>query len=170
MDLERIVSELKSERDRLNRAISALGGSGPVVSGKAAPKRRRRRLTAAGRKRLSESMKRRWAAARRSGTASLRTSASAAPKKKRGGLTTRRPKEAFRNDEEALGGAQKEGFLETPSDREASLAGSPEHGTAAPPNRDLGSFQPDPRATADVLSASLIFPRRRRRPSRMVTG
>jgi len=66
LDLQRIVSELKSERDRLDRAIAALGGSAPVASGKVAPARRRRhRMTAAGRKRLSEMMKKRWAAYRK---------------------------------------------------------------------------------------------------------
>ena len=88
MDLQRIVSELKSERDRVDRAIAALGVSALVDIGKVTPARRRRhRMTAAGRKRLSESVKRRWAAARRSGTALVGTSASVAPKKKRGGLT-----------------------------------------------------------------------------------
>ena len=70
LDRERIVADLKSERDRLSRAIAALEGivsSGDgtwrsTAPGQAAPAgKRRHRLTAAGRKRLSEMMKKRWA-------------------------------------------------------------------------------------------------------------
>jgi hypothetical protein len=68
LDVQKIVAELKSERDRLGHAIDALEGIGtrrastkvtaatPATTGK-----RGGRLTAAGRKRLSEAMKRRWA-------------------------------------------------------------------------------------------------------------
>ena len=73
VDLNKILSDLKTERDRLNRAISALEGSGagvakrgrPVGSGK--PAKKRRGLTDAGRKRLSELMKKRWAERKRKG-------------------------------------------------------------------------------------------------------
>jgi hypothetical protein len=74
VDLVAIVSELKRERDRLNRAIAALEGTDGVRTEKrAAPtlvkaKKGGRRLTAEGRKRLSEMMKKRWAERRRKGT------------------------------------------------------------------------------------------------------
>jgi hypothetical protein len=63
MDTERILSELRSERDRLNQAISAIEG---ITSDGA---RRQPRtgakkgggISAAGRRRLSMLMKRRWA-------------------------------------------------------------------------------------------------------------
>jgi len=71
LDIERIVADLKRERDRLSGAIAALEGTGKSGDGtrriaaapsQAAPtSKRRHRLTAAGRKRLSEMMKRRWA-------------------------------------------------------------------------------------------------------------
>ena len=70
MNLEQIVSELKRERDDLNRAIAALEGIGgkqrPVskISGKPSTagisKKRRSGISAAGRKRISEAMKKRW--------------------------------------------------------------------------------------------------------------
>ncbi|MDO8589224.1 MAG: hypothetical protein Q7T82_19530 [Armatimonadota bacterium] len=66
MDLDKIVSELKSERDRIDRAISALAdGAGAIgltrgtVAGVA---NRGKGISAAGRRRLSEAMKARWAA------------------------------------------------------------------------------------------------------------
>ena len=73
MDLVAIVSELKRERDRLNRAIAALEGTDGVRASsekRAVPtlvkaKKRGHRLTAEGRKRLSEMMKKRWAERRR---------------------------------------------------------------------------------------------------------
>jgi hypothetical protein len=70
LDTQRIVSELKAERNRLDRAISALdgestGGANIAIhepSSKGAQARRKRHhLTAAGRKRLSMLMKKRWA-------------------------------------------------------------------------------------------------------------
>lgn len=72
MNVERIVRELKSERERLNRAIAALeeaessanGRQTVAVSG-AAKGGQGRHLTPAGRKRLSEAMKRRWAERRK---------------------------------------------------------------------------------------------------------
>jgi hypothetical protein len=75
VDLVAIVSELKKERDRLNRAIAALEGTdGARNSFKkpAAPTlvkaKKGRHLTAEGRKKLSEMMKKRWAERRRKGT------------------------------------------------------------------------------------------------------
>ena len=70
MNLEQIVSELKRERDDLNRAIEALEGIGGKqrqvnkISGKPSTarisKKGRRGISAAGRKRISEAMKKRW--------------------------------------------------------------------------------------------------------------
>jgi hypothetical protein len=71
VDLEKIVAELKSEMDRIGRAIGLLEtqeapkrrgrppGSGMAKA--ASKKPGRRGLTPAGRKRLSEMMKKRWA-------------------------------------------------------------------------------------------------------------
>lgn len=73
MDVAKIVADLKSERDRIGRAIEALEGTGShrraakMGAGSATPGRKRGRLTAAGRKRLSEAMKRRWAERRKKG-------------------------------------------------------------------------------------------------------
>jgi hypothetical protein len=75
VDIVAIVSELKSERDRLNRAIAALEGrDGARTSSekRGSPtlvkaKKGGRHLTAEGRKRLSEMMKKRWAERRRKG-------------------------------------------------------------------------------------------------------
>ena len=68
MDLARIVSELKSERDRISRAIALLENESTrttrriAMPTKTAPsKKRSRGLTPAGRRRLSEAMKKRWA-------------------------------------------------------------------------------------------------------------
>jgi hypothetical protein len=73
MDLSSIVADLKTERDRLGRAIEALAGIAPA-KGKKGPKgapagkrKKRKGLTAAGRKRLSELMKKRWAERRKKG-------------------------------------------------------------------------------------------------------
>lgn len=71
MDIQQIVADLKSERDRIDAAIRALEGtrkSGrgpgrPVGSGKRSSTagRRRRTMSPAARKRISEMMKLRWA-------------------------------------------------------------------------------------------------------------
>ena len=67
LDTQRIVSELRAEINRLERAIAALGGTNTTKAtlatketGARAP-RKRHHLTAAGRKRLSMLMKKRWA-------------------------------------------------------------------------------------------------------------
>lgn len=77
MDIQNILADLRSERERLDRAISALEGLGsqtrrrgrPVGSHLAAtaagPKRKRRHMSAASRKRISEMMKQRWAERKR---------------------------------------------------------------------------------------------------------
>lgn len=74
MDIERIVADLKRERERLSRAVAALegietsGARGAAAPRQAASKvKRRHRLTPEGRRRLSESMKRRWAERKRKG-------------------------------------------------------------------------------------------------------
>src|ERR1700722_5491856 len=73
VDIGAIVSELKRERDRLNRAIAALEGTDVARSSSGknpvptlvtrTPKKvqKGRHLTPEGRKRLSEMMKKRWA-------------------------------------------------------------------------------------------------------------
>ena len=74
MDLERIIAELKKERDRIGRAIAALEGadssnattkSVAAVQPSTPNQSRRGHLTPAGRKRLSEVMKKRWAEQRK---------------------------------------------------------------------------------------------------------
>jgi len=70
------VSELKAERNRLDKAIAALDGaattrakiaiSEPSTNG-SHTRRKRHHLTAAGRKRLSMLMKKRWAEKRKNG-------------------------------------------------------------------------------------------------------
>jgi len=74
LDIQAIVKELKSERDRLNAAIVALEGTdlpstprkaSPVANVPVPPAKRRRRLTPEGRKRLSDMMKKRWAEKRK---------------------------------------------------------------------------------------------------------
>jgi hypothetical protein len=74
LDTQRIVSELKAERNRLDKAIAALEGETTTqatvlknvisMNGAKAP-RKRHHLTAAGRKRLSMLMKKRWAEKRK---------------------------------------------------------------------------------------------------------
>jgi hypothetical protein len=75
MDIQNILSNLKMERERLDRAITALEGIGsagprrrgrPVGSvSKSAAGRPRRHMSAAARKRISEMMKQRWAERKR---------------------------------------------------------------------------------------------------------
>lgn len=75
MNIAGIVSELKAERTRIDRAITAIEGISPKPNGAAshyAPKQAKTAvaqksggLTAAGRKRLSELMKKRWAERRK---------------------------------------------------------------------------------------------------------
>ena len=76
MDIERIVTELKRERDRLSRAIAALEGQPTKATTKrsavphraAGSKKKRGRLTPEGRKRLSDLMKKRWAEKKKKGS------------------------------------------------------------------------------------------------------
>jgi len=71
VEIDKIIAELKQERDRLARAIEALLGAGPTRRRRGGvPKpamKRRGGITAAGRKRLSDLMKQRWAERRRRG-------------------------------------------------------------------------------------------------------
>ena len=87
LDLNRIITELKTESDKIGRAIAALLEDAKVAVGGTvgrpdAPKRRRGGITAAGRRRLSQAMKRRWAE-RRMG----KTTGKASAPKRRSGLT-----------------------------------------------------------------------------------
>jgi hypothetical protein len=79
VNLVGILSELKAERTRIDRAITAIEGISPKPNGSAsnhAPKQAKADvaqksggLTAAGRKRLSELMKKRWAERRKKASA-----------------------------------------------------------------------------------------------------
>jgi hypothetical protein len=75
LDLQKILSELGAERDRIDRAIEALDGiasSSPVNKKRAgvarASGRRRGGITPEGRRRLSLAMKKRWAERRKKGS------------------------------------------------------------------------------------------------------
>ena len=77
LDTGRIVAELKRERDRLGRAITALEGLSPRATARmsavphraAGSKKKRGHLTPEGRKRLSDLMKKRWAEKKKKGSA-----------------------------------------------------------------------------------------------------
>jgi hypothetical protein len=82
LEIDKIVADLKKERDRLVRAITALVGVGAAPTGKrrgrkpgpkaaATKKKRRGGISAEGRKRLSEMMKKRWAERRKKGLTKL---------------------------------------------------------------------------------------------------
>jgi len=81
LEIDKIVADLKKERDRLIRAITALVGGGSPATGRkgrpAATKpgatkgKRRGGITKEGRKRLSELMKKRWAERRKKGLTKL---------------------------------------------------------------------------------------------------
>jgi hypothetical protein len=97
LDFDKIVSELKGERDRIGRAISALlegvglASSPKRPSVKAVAPKRGKGITPAGRRRLSQAMKARWAArSSKSPTASrspVSLAGASAPKKRGGGMT-----------------------------------------------------------------------------------
>lgn len=64
--LDRILADLRAERDRIDQAISALEGRGSSHRGRAAGgPRRRRHMSADARRRISEMMKKRWAERKR---------------------------------------------------------------------------------------------------------
>jgi hypothetical protein len=68
LDIERLLSELKAERDRIDQAINALNGLGGSGTRKAAGRggRGRRHMSAEARARISKAMKARWAARKKS--------------------------------------------------------------------------------------------------------
>jgi hypothetical protein len=70
MDIQRILQELRGERDKLSKAIelleSGLSSSLKRNSFRAGRQPVKRRITPEGRKRLSELMKRRWAVHKKS--------------------------------------------------------------------------------------------------------
>jgi len=67
MDTNRILAELRAERDRIDRAISALAAVGSAGHRRGRPPRaarkarRRGRMSAAARRKLSRLLKQRWA-------------------------------------------------------------------------------------------------------------
>ena len=83
MEIDKIVADLKKERDRIVSAIAALAGGGSAATGrrrgrKPGPKaasatagRQRGGISKEGRKRLSELMKKRWAERRKKGMTKL---------------------------------------------------------------------------------------------------
>jgi hypothetical protein len=92
MDLAKIVAELKTEQERIGRAIAALlDGAGVVRRGrppKATPKPKGGGMSPEGRRRIALAMKRRWAEHRARMAAPNPANAKAAtPKKRGGGLT-----------------------------------------------------------------------------------
>jgi len=93
LDLNKIVSDLKSERDRLGRVVSALlEGVGLAGATKRSPRKtaspkRRGGITPAGRKRLAAAMKARWATRRAKSATTSRSAAATTPKKRAGGMT-----------------------------------------------------------------------------------
>jgi len=96
LDLDRIVAELKSEQDRIGRAISTLlegvglAGTTKRTGPKAVAPKHRGGMTPAGRKRQAVAMRLYWAARRAKSAPTKKTTAAtkaAAPKKRGGGLT-----------------------------------------------------------------------------------
>jgi hypothetical protein len=82
LEIDKIVSDLRKERDRIVKAIAALAGMGTASTGqrrgrKPGPKaaattgKRRGGISKEGRKRLSELMKKRWAERRKKGMTKL---------------------------------------------------------------------------------------------------
>lgn len=85
MQIEQIVSLLIAERDRLSRAIEALGGPArrgrpqtqtSIATPAPAPAPKKRRMSAAGRRAIAEAARRRWAAMRASQAAPVPSSES----------------------------------------------------------------------------------------------
>jgi hypothetical protein len=91
LDLSNIVSELKTERDRIGRAIAALLDGATVVRRgrppKASPKPKGGGMSPEGRRRIALAMKRRWAE-RRAKMAAPKATAKAASTKTRGHALT----------------------------------------------------------------------------------
>ena len=83
MDLTNIIAELKTEQERISRAIAALlEGAGVVRRGRPPKTTKKGGMSAAGRRNIALAMKRRWAV-KRVKAAPVK---SATPKK-RGGIT-----------------------------------------------------------------------------------
>ena len=72
MDLEKILTDLKRERDRLIHAIALLSRDSAIprktARKRATPAKKRGGITPGGRRRLSLAMKRRWAERRKKGS------------------------------------------------------------------------------------------------------
>ena len=64
MDTEQILEALRAERQRIDKAIAALGG-GSRAGRSALGRRGPRHMSAEARRRISEAQKRRWAAQRK---------------------------------------------------------------------------------------------------------
>ena len=103
MDLQSILAELRSQRARLDQAISALEGSAgssprrrgrPPKAASTTGPQRHRRMSAAARRRISEAMKQRWA---------NRKGRSAPAKAKRPGMSAAARKKLSALDEGSLG-------------------------------------------------------------------
>jgi len=81
MDVGTVIADLRSEAEKISRAIAALTGLGSKRPGRKrrvkasrkgpAKKRKRGGISAAGRKRLSMLMKKRWAERRKKGAQKL---------------------------------------------------------------------------------------------------
>ena len=67
VNIDRILSDLRTEKDRIERAIAALEGGDSPRRGRpvGSTNRRKRKLTPEGRRRLCEMMKKRWAERRK---------------------------------------------------------------------------------------------------------
>lgn len=67
MTIDRILADLKAERDRIDQAIRALEGHGASRGGRgrAGGVRRRRHMSPEARRRISDMMKKRWAERKR---------------------------------------------------------------------------------------------------------
>jgi hypothetical protein len=104
MDINEIISQLRSERDRIDRAIAELEpASTPSVqpyrnrraqpvSATAPKKRGRKSMTPAERKRLSEVLKKRWAERKREQGAASKKSAPVTDKKVAGAKAKKQAK------------------------------------------------------------------------------
>jgi hypothetical protein len=87
LDLTSIITELKSEQEKIGRIIATLLGNADVsVNGatRKTARKKQRGMTPEGRRRLSLAMKRRWATRR---AKSAPVTAKVAAPKKRGGIT-----------------------------------------------------------------------------------
>ena len=65
MDTEQIIDALRAERQRIDKAIAALGGGSRTVRGAQGGRRGPRHMSAEARRRISEAQKRRWAEQRK---------------------------------------------------------------------------------------------------------